>query len=57
MFALTAIFLRLLPRTAGSLQTGTAQHLMESAEARAGLDPRQAGELRSAACAYLRVVR
>jgi hypothetical protein len=34
-----------------------AHHLMERAEARAGLDPRQAQELRSAARAYLSVVR
>jgi hypothetical protein len=38
-------------------EPGTAQRLMESAEARAGHDQRAARELRSAACAYLRVVR
>ena len=36
---------------------GVAQHLMESAEARAGSHPYQAAELRSAAMAYLSVVR
>ena len=34
-----------------------AHQLMEDAEARAGLNPRQARELRRAARAYLRVVR
>lgn len=38
-------------------QDGFAHHLMERAEASAGLNPRQARELRSAASAYLRVVR
>jgi len=33
------------------------RRLLEKAEARAGSDPRQAAELRSAAVAYLRVVR
>jgi hypothetical protein len=32
-------------------------NLMERAEARAGLNPHQAQELRLAACAYLSVVR
>ncbi len=36
---------------------GVAHQLMERAEARAGLNPRQARELRSAASAYLSVVR
>lgn len=34
-----------------------AHNLLESAEARAGLDPHQAEELRQAARAYLSVVR
>lgn len=37
--------------------SGVARHLMEHAEARAGRHPRQAQELRMAACAYLSVVR
>jgi hypothetical protein len=36
---------------------GVASDLMESAEARAGLNPHQALELRRAAGAYLSVVR
>lgn len=36
---------------------GVAHQLMERAEARAGLNPRQARELRDAASAYLSVVR
>ncbi|MCW5651231.1 MAG: hypothetical protein KIS62_15895 [Ramlibacter sp.] len=36
---------------------GVAHRLMESAEARAGINPRQAHELRQAASAYLSVVR
>jgi len=36
---------------------GVAHNLMERAEARAGRNPEQAQELRSAACAYLSVVR
>ncbi|MBX3585276.1 MAG: hypothetical protein AB7I35_15185 [Ramlibacter sp.] len=36
---------------------GVAHRLMESAEARAGTNPRQAHELREAASAYLSVVR
>lgn len=36
---------------------GVAQQLMERAEARAGQNPHQARELRSAASAYLSVVR
>jgi len=36
---------------------GVAHQLMERAEARAGLNPRQARELRRAASAYLSVVR
>ena len=36
---------------------GVAHQLMQCAQARAGRDPHQAEELRSAASAYLRVVR
>ncbi len=36
---------------------GVAHQLMERAESRAGLNPRQARELRRAASAYLSVVR
>ena len=44
--------------TAGLDQTdGVANSLMERAGADAGRDPHQAQELRSAACAYLSVVR
>lgn len=36
---------------------GIANGLMQSAEARAGLNPHEAAELRRAACAFLSVVR
>ena len=36
---------------------GVAKNLMERAEAEAGRNPHRAQELRSAACAYLRVIR
>ena len=55
MYALFAQIARFLP--AAPVQNGVARRLMESAEARAGTDPRQAQELRVAASAYLRVVR
>lgn len=38
-------------------ENGVASQLMESAESRAGLNPRQARELRRAASAFLSVVR
>jgi hypothetical protein len=38
-------------------EDGVASQLMERAESRAGLNPRQARELRRAASAYLSVVR
>ena len=38
-------------------QAELSHQLMERADARAGLNPRQAQELRGAACAYLSVVR
>jgi hypothetical protein len=43
--------------TRNSRRDDVAHNLMERAEASAGLDPRQARELRSAARAYLSVVR
>lgn len=55
MYALLAQIARLL--SAAPVPTGVARRLMESAEARAGYSPQQAEELRSAAYAYLRVVR
>ena len=42
---------------AAPVYDGVALNLMERAEAGAGRNPRQAQELRSAACAYLSVVR
>ena len=56
MFALFAQIARLLPiaRPAGD---DLAHQLMERADVRAGVSPRQAQELRLAACAYLSVVR
>ena len=56
MFASLAPLLRLF-RAAPATGADLPHLLLESAEARAGLDPRQAQELRSAACAALRVVR
>ena len=53
----------LAPSAQGNLQPSTghgnclATKLMENAEASAGTDPRRAAELRSAALAYLGVVR
>ncbi|MFD1711493.1 hypothetical protein FVQ98_12185 [Ottowia sp. GY511] len=53
----------LAPSAQGNLQRATghgnchATRLMETAEASAGTDPRRAAELRSAALAYLGVVR
>lgn len=58
MYALFAQIARFLPTTSAQVVgEGVAQQLMESAEARAGLSPHQAQELRSAAFAYLSVVR
>ncbi|MDB5929755.1 MAG: hypothetical protein JWR60_1462 [Polaromonas sp.] len=42
---------------AGSASGDVAHQLMECAQASAGRDPHQAEELRSAACAYLSVIR
>ena len=55
MYALFAQLARFLSQTPA--HNGVARRLMESAEARAGTDPRQAQELRVAASAYLSVVR
>lgn len=58
MYALFAQIARFLPTAPAQAEgEGVAQQLMERAEARAGLSPQQAQELRSAAFAYLSVVR
>lgn len=57
MYTLFAQIARLFTAPVEAAQQDTPQRLLESAEARAGHDPRQARELRSAALAYLRVVR
>ena len=60
MNSLFAQIVRLMPAPAATDVTataGVAQYLMERAEAGAGRDPHRAQELRSAACAYLSVVR
>jgi len=57
MYTLFAQIARLFTTAAEPAAPDTAQRLMESAEARAGTNPRQARELRRAAVAYLRVVR
>jgi hypothetical protein len=57
MYTLFAQIARFLTPSEAEREPGTAKRLMESAEARAGHDQRAARELRSAACAYLRVVR
>lgn len=58
MYALFAQIARFLPTApAQAAAGGVAHQLMESAEARAGSNPHQAQELRSAAFAYLSVVR
>ncbi len=54
---LTQTWNRLLPAFGVARQSDVPHQLMESAGARAGLDPQQARELRSAASAYLSVVR
>jgi hypothetical protein len=56
MFALIARISRFL-RPAAARRQSVARSLLESAEARAGLNPHQARELREAARAYLSVVR
>lgn len=56
---LLTVFAQLFrPRQAApAARVEVSRHLFEAAEARAGMDPRQALELRRAACAALRVVR
>ncbi|MCJ0765521.1 hypothetical protein [Variovorax terrae] len=58
MFNLLTQVTRLIPTTRPvTAADGVARNLMERAEARAGLSPYQAEELRLAARAYLSVVR
>ncbi|HEY3049051.1 MAG TPA: hypothetical protein VGJ72_16510 [Polaromonas sp.] len=58
MYRLISQIARFLPLAQGFAPVhGVAHNLMERAEARAGRNPQQAQELRSAACAYLSVVR
>lgn len=58
MFALISALRRLLPLRQVRLgHAAIPRQLLESAEARAGSNPRQARELRRNALAYLRVVR
>lgn len=57
MFTLFAHIAQWFVRPAAPRQADLSGSLMESAEARAGLSPHQARELRDAACAYLSVVR
>jgi hypothetical protein len=58
MYSLISKIARFLTMAAGFAPAhGVAHNLMERAEARAGRDPHQAQELRSAACAYLSVIR
>lgn len=58
IFTQIAQFISAMPASASNLEVkNPAQSLMESAGARAGSHPYQAAELRSAASAYLSVVR
>lgn len=60
LFACVVRTARTVPFVSGASAAGdhgVAQNLMERAEAGAGRNPRQAQELRLAACAFLRVVR
>ncbi|MEO8388474.1 hypothetical protein [Polaromonas sp.] len=58
MYSLLSQIARFLPSIAGVAPVnGVAHNLMERAEARAGRNPLQAQELRTAAYAYLSVVR
>lgn len=61
MTSLLSRIARLIPTTSIAVQAaaadGVAQNLMERAEAGAGRNPYQAQELRSAAQAYLSVIR
>jgi hypothetical protein len=58
MYSLISQIARFLPAaTRVAPVNGVAHNLMERAEARAGRNPQQAQELRTAAYAYLSVVR
>jgi len=58
MYTLFAQIARFLPSASRVAPAqGVARNLMERAEARAGRNPQQAQELRTAAYAYLSVVR
>jgi len=57
MFSLLSLMFRFPRAVAGAEPANPAAALFESAESRAGQDPRQALELREAAAAWLRVVR
>ena len=57
MYFLFAQIARLLPTATPAGSGEVAHRLMERAEARAGHSPREAQQLRQAACAYLSVVR
>jgi hypothetical protein len=57
MDSFLSLMARYLPKPSVGKNGGVARGLLEAAEARAGTNPVQAQELRSAACAYLRVVR
>jgi hypothetical protein len=58
MYTLLEQLARLLPVNRDVREDdGVANQLMESADACAGTNPRDAQELREAACAYLSVVR
>jgi hypothetical protein len=57
MDSFLSLMARYLPKPSAGKNGGVARGLLEAAEARAGTNPVQAQELRSAACAYLRVVR
>jgi len=58
MYSLISQITRFLPAASRVAPVnGVAHNLMERAEARAGRNPQQAQELRTAAYAYLSVVR
>lgn len=58
MYSLFSLIARFIPLASSATPAnGVAHNLMERAEAGAGRDPQQAQELRSAAYAYLSVVR
>lgn len=57
MYPLLASLARLFRHPTAATPHDPVQRLLEQAGARAGRNPRQARELRQAACAWLRVVR